>query len=267
MDFIEKLEKKHRYLIQSFIIGIYLYLASFPFFNSSFYIRVGVGFLLIWAGVLFTQYPNIKIRNIFMSTLVPTHLLLGALLTLKYYPNLSMLFRLVIILGFSGMYYVVSLVENIFLVVQDREEVIPLYRVAIVWGQILMIAVAIPLYAGIFKIPVNSIIQAGYLAISAFLFSMYQLWCLRYENKLKDIGLLSGILLSMLVAYIVASVGIAVSFIPTESFLRSLLVSAALMFGLVYLSSYLKNEITRRLLAEYIFIIVLFLIILLAFKP
>ena len=106
MDFIEKLEKKHRYLIQSFIIGIYLYLASFPFFNSSFYIRVGVGFLLIWAGVLFTQYPNIKIRNIFMSTLVPTHLLLGALLTLKYYPNLSMLFRLVIILGFSGMYYV-----------------------------------------------------------------------------------------------------------------------------------------------------------------
>ncbi|OGC70726.1 hypothetical protein A2415_03770 [candidate division WWE3 bacterium RIFOXYC1_FULL_39_7] len=267
MHFVEKIEKKHRYIIQSLLVGIYLYLASFPFYNTSFYLRVGVGVLIICLGVLFTQFPNIKVRNFFMSTLVPIHLLLGALLTLKYYPNLSFLFRLIIILSFSAMYYVISLVENIFLVVQDREEIIPLYRVAIVWGQILIIAVSIPLYAGIFKIPVNSIIHAGYLSVSAFLFSMYQLWCLRYENKLKEIGVLSGVIISLLVSYIVTSVGIGVSFIPTEPFLRGLLVSAALMFGLVYQSSYLKNEITRRLLAEYFVIILLFLAILLAFKP
>ncbi|RJR27315.1 hypothetical protein C4561_02700 [candidate division WWE3 bacterium] len=267
MKFIERIEKKHRYIIQSLLIGFFLYLASVPFYNSSLYLRAGLGFAFITAGVLFTQYPNITFKNFFMSALVPVHLLLGALLTLKYYPNLSLLFRVIIILVFSFMYYVVSLVENIFLVVQDREEVIPLYRVAIVWGQIVLVSVAIPLYAGLFKIPTNAYVQVILLSASVFMLNLYQIWCHRYENKLKPLGVLGSIGLSLFVTFLVAAVGLAVSFIPTESFLRSLLVSAVLMFGLVYISSYFKNEITKRLLAEYIFIILIFLAILMAFRP
>lgn len=74
-------------------------------------------------------------------------------------------------------------------------------------------------------------------------------------------------MVSALVSFLVFSLGVAVSFIPTESFLRALLSACALMFGLSYVNLHYKNRLNRSIIVEYSFIFVIFLLLVLIFKP
>lgn len=198
---------------------------------------------------------------------MPIHLFSGVMLTLKYYPNLGDWFRVLIILGVVSFFYLTSLVDNIYFVVGDREGSIPLYRVALTWSQILMITIAIPLYAGVYKVPINAFYQVIVVSFSAFIFNLYQLWAIRYEDRITSVNFIGAALFSVLVAFYTGGVALAVSFIPTEAFLKALLSASTLMFGLVLISSHLKNEISKALILEYMSITALFLIILIAFRP
>jgi len=80
------------------------------------------------------------------------------------------------LLGFfivSILYYLINLVNNIFLVVEEKADIIPLYRVALTWSQILLIIVSIPLFAGIYKLNVSPLLQAGYVGLLSFSFTLY----------------------------------------------------------------------------------------------
>jgi len=165
------------------------------------------------------------------------------------------------------LYYFVSLVDNVFLVVEDREETIPLYSVAAAWSQVIQVVVAIPLFSCIFKLNTNGIVQSAIVGLITFLYVVYQVWTSRYDKDAKNIRVGEIVLLSTLGMFLVLAFSISVAFIPSEAFLRALLISAVLMFALNYVASYLRNDINRRMIVEFILIFSIFLTLLLFFTP
>jgi hypothetical protein len=263
----QKVQKKHKYLFQSLIITAFLFLFSAGKVNFDLGYMVIFVITLVLFGTLITQYPNIDFKNVSYILLMPLSLVTGALLFLNYFPNLGSLFKALAIVSFGIFYYFVSLVDNVFLVVQDREEVIPLYRVATAWSQIIQVIVAIPLFSGIFKLGINGILQSIFVGIISFFYIVYQIWASRYDKDAKNTGVGETVLLSTLGLFLVSASSIAVSFMPTEAFLRALLISAVLMFVLSYVASYLRNDINRKMMVQFVFIFVIFLLLILFFTP
>lgn len=250
-------------------MAVYVYVASVIFWNSSFYLRIVFGLLLLVASIFFVHYPNVgrkNLREFLMVLILPSYLLGSILLALKYYPNLSLIFKVVMMFGSAAVFYIIAVVDNIFLVVREREETIPLYRAAVPWSQILLVTVSIPLYAGIFKIPTYSLVQAFIIGILACILNFYQFWSYRYEDNLVPVRVGGIILFSLFTGFITFVVAIATSFLPVESFLRGLTASAGLMFGLFYTSSFLKNSISRKLLFQYVAIIFGFILLSVLFQ-
>ncbi|EKD95231.1 MAG: hypothetical protein ACD_25C00010G0001, partial [uncultured bacterium] len=97
--------------------------------------------------------------------------------------------------------------------------------------------------------------------------SLYQIWVTRYDKDAKNTGILEKIFLSFIVFFLVFSGVIGVSFIPSEPFLKALFTSSVAMFGLSYVGAYLKNEINKKFIFQYAFITVVFLILMVVFRP
>jgi hypothetical protein len=262
-----KIEKRHRYLFQSILATSFLFLFSTGRINVQPGYMVAIVLSLVIFGTLLTHFPNINLKNAFYVLLMPVSLLTGALLFLYYFPNLGNIFKLVAVFSFGVFYYFVSLVDNVFLVVEGREEVIPLYSVATAWSQVIQVIVAIPLFSGIFKLDTSGIVQSIFVGITGFLFVVYQIWASRYDKEAKNTGVGESILLSVLGLFLVFSFSVAVSFFPSEAFLRALLISAVLMFVLNYVASYLRNDINRKMIVEFILIFSIFLGVILFFTP
>jgi len=263
----QKIQKKHKYLFQSAIVTVFLYLFSIGKIHFDVWYLLLIVIALVIFGTLITQYPNIDLKNVLYIILMPLSLIIGALLFLNFFPNLGFVFKLAAIISFGISYYFVSLVDNVFLVVQGREEVIPLYRVATAWSQIIQVVVAIPLFSGIFKLSVNGVIQGVLIGIVSFFYVVYQIWASRYDKDAKNTGVGETVLLSTLGLFLVSAASITVSFIPAEAFLRALLISAVLMFVLSYIASYLRNDINKKMMIQFVFIFVVFFLLILVFTP
>jgi hypothetical protein len=260
-------EKKNRYMIQSVLIAIFIYVFTQNVLEIKILTLVLLSLILVSSGVLISHYPGINKDNFLISIIMPSGVLSGALLSLNYYPNLGSTFKIIVISFFAGLYYLVSLADNVFLVVHDREEIIPLYRVAVTWSQILQVIVAIPLFAGIFKLNTQVFAHSSIVALIAFLFCYYQLWIYDFEPDAKKTGVGERIYLCLFSFFVVFSSTLAVSFFPSEDFLRSLFVSSVLLFILNFISAHLKNEVSRKMIFGYVSIIIVFLLAVLFFRP
>lgn len=263
----QRVEKKYRFTIHA------VFYAAILYFQSAGYIPLenfGLCFAMLGVtsfSVLLVHYPNVTYKNIFMAVLLPMNLALGGTFSLLLFPNISFAFRAAAIIAFSLLDYIILLIDNVFLVIEDREELIPLYRVAVTWSLILQIIVLIPLVASVYKFNINSFYQAGIVALLSFFYSLYQIWVTRYDKDAKNAGIVEKIFLSFIVFFLVFAGVIGVSFIPSEPFLKALFTSSVAMFGLSYVSAYLKNEINKIFIFQYSFITVFFLILMLVFRP
>ena len=260
------IEKRHKYTALSILLFAVLY-----YFWGS-YEQPGLWLILLalaitLIGSYLVQRPNSSLINILITSILPLSLTLGFILSLIYFPNLSRIFKLLALLGYSFILYLVQLVNNVFLVVESRKETIPLYRVASTWSKILMVVVAIPLLAGLFKINQNSISEAALAGLSALLFYIYLVWSLRYNRDIKKYR--AGELAALLIlgVFLVMVANLTVSFFPTETFLRALYVSSIMMFSVSYIEGHLKNTINKRLISEHLVISAVFLILLFVFNP
>lgn len=262
-----KLGKRAKYLIQAAFFALFLFIYSKGYLGSNYLFLAPLIVFFVSLGSIFTHYPNINIRNFFYSILMPLSIVFGSLLVMIYFPNLGDLFKILLIINFAFIYYIISLVDNIFLVIHDRDSIIPLYRAALTWSQILQVTIAIPLFAGLYKLDIISVYQVLIMAIIAFFFAQYQLWIHRFDSDAKKTGVGESIFLSFLVFFIVLGLGIATSFVPAEAFLRALFVSVGLLFGLTYLSSHLKNEINKKMMFRFGFLGLIFVLLMLLFNP
>lgn len=260
-----RLERKQRFLINSVILGGLMYAFSFHLIETNpVSLFLATGYLLF--SIFIVHYPNVNLKTLAISSILPLFLSYGAFLVLSYFPNLALSFRVLSIFGYAVLYYVVSLVDNIFLVVNERKEIIPLYRVAVTWSHIMIIVIAIPFYTGVFKLPINSLFQNILIFFTTNIFCLYIIWASRHDKGMKNVSVGEGTLLSLYSSFIVSGMSTAVSFFPTEAFMRALLVSSTLMFVMNYsITGYLKNEIYKKIIFEYLGIVLLFYILTLVF--
>lgn len=262
-----ELAKKNKYFIQSVLVGIFIYVTTQNLFDLDGIKLALLSLILVVSGSLISHSTGITKENFIYSVIMPLGVISGGVLSLKFYPNLGSVFKIFVVAFFSGMYYLVSLADNIFLVVSDREEIIPLYRVAVTWSQILQVIVAIPLFAGIFKLNIVTFTHSLIISLISFLFTYYQLWVYRFEPDAKKVGAGERYYICFLSFFIVFVTSLGVSFFPSEDFLRALFTSSVLLFILNYISAHLKNEISRRIIIRHLLITVVFLVLLIFFKP
>lgn len=262
---INLLDRKKRYLLQTFL---FLILGYFLFFFSyvSIVVQLVVSFLFVVLSLLFSHYPNVKINNIVYGSILPLQLVISSVLFYFFYPNLSFQFKLVTLIGFVFLFYIASFVDNVFLVIQDREEQIPLYRAATTWGQIISVVISIPLFAAISKLNIIFLWQSLLIFLSATLFSIYHFWIYSFDDFLKKPKAGEYIWLNLFVGFLVFISSAAFSFMPFESFLRALFISSVLMFSLNYVQGHLKNNINQKFLYQSFYISLLFLVILIVFR-
>ena len=258
--------KKTRFMIFSLFVVVLLLAVSYTQGFARFASTILV-FAVIFIGTYVTQVPNINKSNFIPVLLLPLHLVGGALLSLQYFPNLGFLVKILAIVLVGALLYVLSLVNNIFFVTSENEKTIPLFRVAVTWNNILLIITAIPFFAGIFKVDINSFIQNLIVSISSFLFAIYLIKTEEVEDGARQIGAGERLVLSFRVMFIVFALSTAVSFFPTESFLRSLFVSSILMGTLDYTQSHCRNSLNKKHIVEYVLIALTFFLILIVFKP
>ena len=270
-----KLQQRHKYLLEALFIVVSLFLFSYADGSwkiGSFILTVLVAILgSIWVQFTSVTTPSDKFKKFFSNTVLqvitlPATLTLGALLALIYFPNLGIPTKTLAILGIGFFMYVALLVGNILLVVYEKDEVIPLYRVAATWSQILVVVVSIPLYAGIFKLPILPFFQCALVGFSAVIFALYLTWSQEMDPEIPPINRGEQFVTSLFVGFLVGSLGLSISFLPTESFLRALLLSSVLMFSLGYIQAHYKNVVTKKLIFEYSLISILFLIFVLIFN-
>src|SRR3989304_868726 len=181
------IEKKHKYLIHSFLMGAMFFWFSFSPEENKFNIFM-ISLIVVSVGTLISQYPNIEIRNIYFNLLIPLHLVLGMMLSIVYFPNLGVPLKILAAAVFSFVFYVVLLINNVFMVVEEKKETIPLYRAAITWNQIIFVVVAIPYLAGVFKVPLNAFFQSLVISFSIFLLFSHNIWVLQLDREVKQIN-------------------------------------------------------------------------------
>lgn len=228
-------------------------------------------FFVTLLGSYLTQWSALSLskgryRGVVVSIL-PMSLSFGIYLSLYHFPNFSPLFKAVALIFASSLYYLISLVNNILLVVDERESVFPLYRVAITWGQILLSFISIPVYVGIYKFDQGPLYQNFLAGVLTFVFMAYYLWIMGFDKRARRFSTLELITDCSFGAFLVMIGGFSVSFIPTEAFLRGILASSVLLFGLNYLDGYAKNKLNKNFLYVYGAIIGIFLVLVLIFRP
>ncbi|OGC46121.1 hypothetical protein A2V49_03525 [candidate division WWE3 bacterium RBG_19FT_COMBO_34_6] len=261
-----KPNKKQYFIIHSLIITIIIYYFSLNIQDRGLWYMIII-LILITGGFFITHRPNIKILDILVTSIPSILLSLGFFLSYLYFPNLSKYFKIFSALIFFVLFYLINLVNNVFLVVHARKEMIPLYRVAQTWSKILLAFIGIPLLAGIFKVPLIPAFEAFAASIISTLFSIYFVWTSQYNPDVKKIKRGEMLSLQAFSAFIVGCVTIGVSFFPNESFLRALFVASILIFCLTYLEGHLKNSINKKIIFEHFVISSLFLILLFIYNP
>lgn len=208
-----EITKKQRYMAHAILTTaiLYFFIQTLPEVN---YLLISLLTFFVIVGSYFVHRPNTRLVNTLVTSIMQFALVGGFILSIIFFPSLSDLFRLAALFSFMVMFYLISLVNNVFLVVNNRGEPIPLYRVAITWSKILIAAVSIPLFAGIFKISVNSFAEAIVISLISALFYLYLVWFLQYNPDVKKYRVGELLTIFALGSFIVPVVSLSLSF-PT----------------------------------------------------
>lgn len=265
-------KKRVKLLSISFLIALVLFVSKIvPRSGEIFYVlflAILSCVSLVWALELKFNLKLLKSTWLYMFIL-PVHIAIGAAISFFGFPNLSLIFRLILLLIIFFTYYVTLLVLNVFAVIIDRGKVIPLYRVAITWAQILSIVVSIPLFSGVFKISIHPFVHVSILALSSFSLVTFLLWALNMVGSDRAVKeghfKLEAFGLAGLCTLWVVILAVAIMFLPFEALFRALFLSSVLLFGLGFAHNYTKHTLSKEIIIEHLTITLVFLILGLVF--
>ncbi len=219
---------------------------------------------------LFVQYldgGDRGVREVAFVGLTPFFLCLGVLFFYLYYPNLSLTIKIFAGLFYVGLLYTLLLLNNVLLVVKGREDIIPVYRVATGWVQIVLLSVAITVFTGLHRLPVQPLLQTLAVSLVAFFFYTYSLWVYSFEKEIRKVKALESIVITASLAIFTGWTSFTTLFFSGETFLRGLFIASVFLLGLGYLQLYLKNSLSKKTLWDYIALILVFFVVLVLFKP
>ena len=219
---------------------------------------------------LFVQYlggGGKTVKMLFFTGVMPFMLTLGCFLFFLYFPNLSLLLKILAALFNFILLYTLLLLNNVVLVVESRETNIPVYRVAIGWVQIVLLSISLILFTGIFRTFFQPLVQVMFIVVSSYIFYQYLIWVYSNDKDYRVLRPLESTVLSFAITLLVGWGASLVLFFATESFLRGIFVASVFLLGLGYIQLYLKNALSKKNTWDYLLICLVFLIILVVFRP
>ena len=219
---------------------------------------------------LFVQYlggGGKTVKMLFFTGVMPFMLTLGCFLFFLYFPNLSLLLKILAAFFNFILLYTLLLLNNVVLVVKSRETNIPVYRVAVGWVQIVLLSISLVLFTGIFRTFFQPLVQVMFIVVSSYIFYQYLIWVYSNDKDYRVLRLLESTVLSFAITLLVGWSASLVLFFTTESFLRGIFVASVFLLGLGYIQLYLKNALSKKNTWDYLLICLVFLIILVVFRP
>ena len=219
---------------------------------------------------LFVQYldgGDRGSREMIFVGLTPFFLCLGVMFFYLYYPNLSITIKIVAGLFYVGLLYTLLLLNNVLLVVKGREEIIPVYRVAVGWVQIVLLSVGITVFTGLHRLPIQPLVQTLTVSLVAFFFYNYSLWVYSFEKEIRKVKTLESFVITASLAVFTGWTSFTTLFYSGETFLRGLFIASIFLLGLGYIQLYLKNSLSKKTLWDYIAVTLGFFTVLVLFKP
>lgn len=208
-----------------------------------------------------------SIKMVFFTGVTPFMLTLGCFFFYVFYPNLSQVLKILAGLFNFFLLYTLLLLNNVMLVVENREVTIPVYRVAINWVQIVLLGVSLVLFTGTFRTLFQPLVQVAMITILSYIFYQYVIWVYSNDKDIRILKSLESVVLCLAITLLVGWGASLVLFFATESFLRGIFVASVFLLGLGYIQLYLKNALSKKGVWDYLIICLVFLTILVVFRP
>lgn len=242
--------------------GILLY----DFVKFDKFIFLGIALLIVFIINLLVLYPGYKFKDLIIISFLPAVIVSSTILGLIFFPNLSQLFKYILMFFSGALFYLSLLINNLIIAEKVEDTSLPLFRVGQVWLQILLIVLTIPfitvIYKFDFKFYTHSFLIFLYLLISSYVYLHSYL-----ISKTNAVTYREYLILIIEMVYLPVLASIATSFISSESFFRATFITSVYMSMVSYARNYIDNSLSKRLIIQYLIISGFFLLVLIAFKP
>jgi len=215
---------------------------------------------------LLALYPGYRAKDLFYISYEPLVITVSTLLGLLYFPNLNFIFKILLILISGFLLYISTLTNNLTIAEKVEESSLPLFRVGLIWTQILLIIQTIPMITVIYKINLNFYYQSFLIFLFLLISSFSYLHNILLTKEKGEVSRREYLLIAIQMAFIPTLSSIATSFISTESFLRATLITSAYMGMVGYIRNYFENSITKKLVLQYSLIFVFFIAVVLFYR-
>ena len=252
-----------------FLIFTALYLLgcfSFEFIKFDKYLFLGIFVFVVVITNLIALYPGYTLKDLIYITFQPVVISSSTIAGLAYFPNLNIYFKILLIIVSGVFLYISALTNNLVIAEKIEDSSLPLFRVGLIWTQILLIVQSIPLITVIYKIDIPFYIQLLLIVFYFSLASLIYLHTLLLSKKGETVSKFEQLTIIFQMVYLPLIAAISTSFIPGESFLRATFITSVYMGVVGYTRNYIENSITRQIVVQYAFICLFFLIVLLAFN-
>jgi hypothetical protein len=256
--------RRTKFLIATifYLFGILLY--DFVYFSKYFFL--GIALLVVFIINLIALYPGYRLRDVVLISYLPLVLVSSTILGLIFFPNLSSVFKYLLMFFSGAFFYLSMLINNLIIAEKIEDTSLPLFRVGQVWLQILLIILTIPFITVVYKFNLHfyfhSLVIFVYLFISSYVYLHTYL-----ISKTGQVSTKEYILLLLEMTYLPLIASVATSFISAESFFRATFVTSVYMAMVSYARNYIDNSLNKKLLVQYLVICTFFLLVLIVFKP
>ncbi len=134
--------RRTKFLIATifYLFGILLY--DFVYFSKYFFL--GIALLVVFIINLIALYPGYRLRDVVLISYLPLVLVSSTILGLIFFPNLSSVFKYLLMFFSGAFFYLSMLINNLIIAEKIEDTSLPLFRVGQVWLQILLIILTIP---------------------------------------------------------------------------------------------------------------------------
>jgi hypothetical protein len=215
---------------------------------------------------LLALYPGYRVKDLFYISFEPLVLTISTLYGLLFFPNLNLFFKLGLVFVSAVLLYISTLTNNLTIAEKTEDLSLPLFRVGLIWTQILLILQSIPLVTIVYKLNLPFYIQSLLILVYFVCASLSYLHTFLLTKKGEEVSKGEQIVLLLQMSFMPLAGSLATSFIPAETFLRATFITSLFMGMVGYTRNFLDNALTKRLIIQYSLIILFFLIVLILFK-
>lgn len=256
--------RRTKFLIFTIIYLLGMFFIEFQKFYGNALV-VTLFLILVFCVNLLVLHPGYKLNDVFYISFQPLMISFGTILGLMFFPNLNEYFKLILIVISSGLIYISTLTNNLLIAEKVEENSLPLFRVGIIWTQIILIIQSIPVLTILYKTNILFVFHSIIIFIYFFLSSVLYLHTLMLFHKKEKLNRREFGILCAQMAFLPTLAGISTSFISAESFLRATFITSVFMGMVGYARGYIENTINNLLIFQYSLIMLIFLAILFLF--